>query len=97
MDFSLLRLDLTQIFCEVDDFYQAFEAFSERHIPRLPDEGKAKRYQFRLSISEVMTIVIAFYGSGHKTLKEFYTQKVLADWNPAFPELVNYNRFVELL
>jgi len=25
MSISLLRLDLTQIFCDVDDFYAAFE------------------------------------------------------------------------
>ena len=44
-----------------------------------------------------MTIVIAFHGSGYKTFKEFYTQKVLPDWKAAFPELVSYNRFVELI
>ena len=56
MNFSLPRLDVTQIFCDVDDFRQHFEALSERHVARLPDEGQAKRYQSRLSISEVMTV-----------------------------------------
>jgi len=84
MDFSLQRLDLTQIFCDVDDFYQSFEVFNARHIARLPYEGQAKRYQSRLSISEVMTIVIAFHGSGYKTFKAFYTQKVRPHWREAF-------------
>lgn len=97
MDISLQRLDLTQIFCDVDDFYQEYEAFNERGIPPLSGEGQAKGYQSRLSISEVMTIVIAFHGSGYKTFKAFYTQKVLSDWRGAFPELVSYNRFVELM
>lgn len=97
MDISLQRLDLTQIFCDVDDFYQTYEAFNARHTPRLSGEGQAKRYQSRLSLSEVMTIVIAFHASGYKTFKTFYTQKVLSDWRGAFPELVSYNRFVELM
>lgn len=97
MSLSLTRLNLTQIFCDVDDFYQSFERFSEREIAKLPYEGQAKRYQSRLSVSEVMTIVIAFHGSGYRTFKDFYTNKVLVDWNEAFPNLVSYGRFVELM
>lgn len=97
MSLSLARLDLTQIFCDVDDFYREFERLCERAIPRLPCDGEAKRYQSRLSISEVMTIVIAFHGSGYRTFKDFYTQKVLVDWRDAFPNLVSYGRFVELM
>lgn len=44
-----------------------------------------------------MTIVIAFHGSGFRTFKEFYTLQVLPHWRNAFPELVSYNRFVELM
>ena len=44
-----------------------------------------------------MTIVIAFHGSGFKTFKEFYTLQVLPHWKKAFPKLVSYNRFVELI
>ena len=97
MTFSLSRLDLTQIFCDVDDFYQSFERFSKRDVAQLPYDGQAKRYQSRLSVSEVMTIVIAFHGSGYRTFKEFYTNKVLPDWREAFPNLVSYGRFVELM
>ena len=42
----------------------------------------------RLSLSEVMTIVIAFHGSGYRTFKEFYTLQVLPHWKRAFPQLV---------
>ena len=47
--------------------------------------------------SEVMTIAIAFHGSGFRTFKEFYTLQVLPHWKTAFPNLVSYNRFVELM
>lgn len=97
MSISLARLDLTQIFCDVDDFYRDFERNCDRDIARLPCDGQPKSYQSRLSVSEVMTIVIAFHGSGYRTLKEFYQYKVLADWRDAFPHLVSYGRFVELM
>ncbi|MEH2175132.1 MAG: IS982 family transposase [Nostoc sp.] len=44
-----------------------------------------------------MTIAIAFHGSGYKTFKEFYTLHVLQSWRGAFPNLVSYTRFVELM
>ncbi len=50
-----------------------------------------------MSLSEVMTIVIAFHGSGYRTFKEFYTLQVQPHWKKAFPNLVSYNRFVELM
>jgi hypothetical protein len=97
MSLSLARLDLTQIFCDVDDFYRQLERLCELETARLPCDGQPKRYQSRLSLSEVMTIVIAFHGSGYRTFKDFYKQKVLADWRDAFPDLVSYGRFVELM
>lgn len=77
--------------------YREFERFCERNIPRLPFDGQPKRYQSKLSISEVMTIVIAFHGSGYRTFKDFCKGKVLADWQDTFPNLVSYGRFIELM
>ncbi len=47
--------------------------------------------------SEVMTIFISFHGSGFRTFKGFYTRLVLPHWRKAFPNVVSYNRFVELM
>jgi hypothetical protein len=96
MSISLPRLDLTTIFCDVDDFYTAFEVACNQ-LPQLPYDGEAKPYRSRLSVSEVMTIVIAFHGSGFRTFKDFYTCQVLPHWRQAFTHLVSYNRFVELV
>lgn len=90
------RLDVTAIFCEVDDFCQMFEStWSDQ--PQLPSMPGEKRCQSRLRLSEVMTIVIAFHGSGARTFKDFYTLTVLPHWRNAFPNLVSYSRFVELM
>ena len=50
-----------------------------------------------MCLSEVVTIAIAFHGSGFRTFKQFYTWCVLPHWRKAFPNLVSYNRFVELM
>jgi Transposase DDE domain len=96
MNNSLARLDLTQIFCDVDDFYQVLDTLGQS-VPQLPSETEAKPYPSKLSLSEVASIVIAFHGSGFRTFKAFYTLQVLPHWKGAFPNLVSYNRFIELM
>jgi Transposase DDE domain len=56
-----------------------------------------KQYNSKLSISEVMTITLAFDGSGFRTFKEFYPLQVQPHWDGACPHLVSYTRFVELM
>jgi hypothetical protein len=53
MNNSLVRLDLTQIFCDIDDFYQVLNRIGEG-TPKLPYDGEAKSYNSKLSLSEVM-------------------------------------------
>ena len=91
MSIILARLDLEEIFCDVDDFYQVWERFGTT-MPQLPHDGKMKQYNSKLSISEVITITIAFHGSGFRTFKEFYKLQVLPHWGCAFPDLVSYTR-----
>ena len=97
MSDSLTRLDLTQLFCDVDDFYTAFERCCNDTPLQLPSADPSKHYTSRLSLPEVMTILIAFHGSGFRTFKAFYTLQILPHWKGAFPHLVSYTRFVELI
>ena len=90
------RLEITQVFCEVDDFCQKFERLWQQQ-PQLPSIKGERRRRSRMHVSEVMTIVIAFHASGYRTFKDFYTQQVLPGWRKAFPQLVSYSRFVELM
>ncbi len=49
MTIILVRLDLEEIYCDVDDFYQIWQQCLE-FLPKLPYEGKAKQYKSKLSI-----------------------------------------------
>lgn len=90
------RLDVTAIFCDVDNFCQQYERVwaQQPQLPAIPGQNSRRS---RLSVSEVMTLVIAFHGSGMRTFKDFYTLTVLPYWRSAFPNLVSYGRFVELM
>ena len=96
MDNVVSHLDITTLFCAVDDFCQSFDKHAAGQI-MLPSMAGEKKSRSRMSQSEVMTIVIAFHGSGFRTFKDFYNLMVRPFWRKAFPNLVSYNRFVELM
>ena len=86
---------LLELYCDVDDFCQAFLPIWEQH---LLSSGQKKRQRARsLSLSETMTILIAFHQSHYRDFKAYYTQQVLKYWHQEFPGLVSYNRFVEYI
>ena len=46
--------------------------------------------------SEIITIMIGFHLGAHKCFKLYYTQVVVPYYKNLFPDLVSYNRFIEL-
>ena len=90
------RLNIPQLFWEVDDYCQQLQAYQHSQ-PQLETVSPLRSYNSRLSLSEVTTITIAFHGSDARTFKGFYTQTVLPYWREDFPNLVSFTRFVELM
>ena len=85
---------ITEIFCLADDFCKVFNRELQT---RLLQEGKPHRNKpGRLSDSEVMTILIIFHSNGFRCLKHFYKEYVCVHLRHLFPDIVSYNRFVEL-
>ena len=86
---------LLELYCDVDDFCQAFMPFWNQ---QLLASGQKQRQRARsLSISEIMTILIAFHQSHYRDFKAYYSQQVLRSWRSEFPALVSYTRFVEYI
>lgn len=85
---------ITEIFYEVDNFCQEF--IKEWNKFLLTDETK-KVEGSRMIMSEVMTIVIFFHLSSYKNFKYFYLEKICKDYADYFPNIVSYNRFIELM
>ena len=89
------ELKRLKLFCEVDDFCLIF-------IPlwnmTLLQHGVIYRVKEpRLSVSEIMTIIIHFHQSHYRDFKTYYLQYVCEYLNAEFPNLVSYNRFIELM
>lgn len=92
MSQELKRLNL---FCDVDDFCLIF-------IPlwniTLLQQGVLQRVREpRLSMSEIMTIIIHFHQSHYRDFKTYYLEYVCKYLGAEFPNLVSYNRFIELM
>jgi hypothetical protein len=88
-------MSLLELFCHVDDFCQAFEP--QWRQSRL-QQGTIKRVrQAQLSTSEIMTIMIHFHQARYRDFKTYYTDYVPVHLQDAFPQLVGYTRFVELM
>jgi len=89
-------MDLTTLFCDVDDFFK-IHSFNQQ-TSELSEQGKQRRNrQKSLSPSEIMTIVIYFHASGYRNFKAFYLNQVCPHLHPFFPKLLSYNRFVEII
>lgn len=85
-------LDITKLFCSVDDFWKSFKMhWYKTQIGSKPARGPS----CGLSMSEIMTILIFFHQSNYRTFKYFYNN-LLSCYIKAFPNLPSYPRFVVL-
>lgn len=86
-------MDVTAIFCDVDDFCgNAEEEYEKRFPGETPEPWPSK-----FSLSEVMTVMILFHTShGFRNFKYFYIN-INRNMRGCFPNLVSYNRFIELM
>src|SRR5579883_1989830 len=87
-------MEIEKLFCEVDDFCEIFEKRWKQEL--LPSSERKRHKKFNLCLSEVMTIIIYFHQSSYRNFKDYYTKHVENHFRKYFPNLVSYNRFVEL-
>jgi Transposase DDE domain len=96
MNTPLFSDKVAEIFVKVDDFCNHFEnEFAKHSLPTAPDLKKRNR-KTTLTDSEVLTILIAFHGGQFRNFKHFYIHYVCLHLRDCFPDVVSYNRFIEL-
>jgi hypothetical protein len=88
-------MSLLELYCHVDDFWMAFGHFWEAEL--LQSDLKQRRRTGKLYPSEIMTLLIYFHQMRYRDFKTYYTQYVQVPLTNEFPNLVSYNRFVELI
>lgn len=87
----ILEAQITDIYCFIDEFnIDFFKKLDQISL------GKKPTRKSKTSMTEVMTIMVLFQLSGIRCFKWFYTHYVCKHLKKEFPDLVSYNRFVEL-
>jgi Transposase DDE domain len=88
-------MEILALFCDIDDFCLQFEPAWHQQL--VTEERRLPLRTSRLCLSEVMTIVVSFHQSGYRTFKDYFLRYVTPHLAWAFPHLVSYTRFVELM
>ena len=89
------ELQLTAMFCDIDDFCKHFAPIYHQHLLQTGCCHRSR--QPELALSEIMTILVYFHRSHYRTFKHYYTEYVAGHLRPYFPQLVGYQRFIELV
>jgi Transposase DDE domain len=88
-------MDILPVFCDIDDFCWFFEPLWRERL--LTAQPRQRHRASALCLSEVMTIIVMFHASSYRNFKAYYTEHVMKHYAAAFPRLVSYGRFVELM
>lgn len=87
---------IIEIFCNLDDFMKEFETVLIKNSISGSSLPKKRNRKSKMSKSEVITIMVIFHLKSYRNLKHFYLYYVSKHMRDFFPDLVSYNRFVEL-
>jgi len=89
-----MNIDYDRLFCFVDDFYKGFEPWYKKSL--LTVVKKKRNRECKMSLSEIITILIAFHQSGMTCFKYFYLE-LMRNHRNLFNYLVHYDRFIALI
>src|SRR6266536_172386 len=85
---------LTEIFVQVDDFVKTIP-LKHNCILSKGNNKRLRNHQGKMSISEMITIIILFHLSNYRTFKHFYLNHVCVHLRKEFTSLISYPRFVD--
>ena len=89
-----MSMSNTALFCCIDDFAKTYTEW-ESH--RLIPSGRRRRRKGKLSLSEMLFIMVLFHLSPFKTFKDFWIYGIEQKYRDSFDSLPSYGRFVALI
>ena len=87
---------ITEIFCIADDFCKEFELETDKTGLSEKNKGCHRHRKWRMSKSEIITILICFHFNSYRNFRHYYTFFVKEHLADLFPNQLSYNRFLEL-
>ncbi len=92
MEYEFNENKLIEIFIFVDDFCKNLDQWiAENQVKDI------STFKGRLSVSEILTILIYYHHSGYKCFQYYYQRMVLPNLKSYFPDAVTYKRFLSLI
>lgn len=88
-------MELAALFYLIDEFCKEFEP--KWRAQRVASGERQRTKYCRMSLSEILTIIVHFHQSNHKTFKHYYLGYVRTQLASDFPNLLSYTRFLELM
>jgi hypothetical protein len=89
-----MSVDITALYCCLDDFCKVFEEWEQHRL--IPSETKRQRAG-KLSLSEMLLIMVLFHLAPFKHFKAFYRYGVGQQYRACCADLPHYDRFVSLM
>jgi len=90
-----MSLNITALFCCLDDFAKLFEDWEKHRL--LPSSGsRYRRRRGKLTLGEMLFIMVLFHLSPFKDFKCFWRYGVEREYRNCFGDLPSYARFVAL-
>lgn len=87
---------IIELFCKIDDFMKEYDQTIALNSLSSANVIKRRNRKSKLCSSEIMTILILFHLKSYRNLKHFYLTHICKHSRDLFPEVLSYNRFVEL-
>jgi hypothetical protein len=89
-----MKKDITELYVFIDDFCAIAKEKLAKYMIEETNNTRSTRIG-RMSISEIITIILLYHQSPCKNFKYFYLF-YLPLYKDEFPGLISYNRFIEL-
>jgi len=84
-----------EMFCDLDDFCRVFVLEWEKQL--ISDGTRKRKRACRMTMNEIMTVIIAFHMSNHRDFKNYYKGYIAKFYYAHFPSLLSYTRFLEVM
>ena len=85
-------MSLEDLFCDIDDFCRLFLPAWHRQL--LTEGTRQRQRASRLTLGEILTILIEFHQSQYRNFKAYYLLHLSRHCRGEFPNLLSYSRFV---
>lgn len=88
-----MKKDIITLYCFVDDFCKEVDRAMQHKL--IAKSGRKATRECSMSIAEILTITLLYYQSPCKNFEYFY-KSYLQLYKKDFPDLLSYNRFIEV-